>query len=136
MQRLTAAIALFLACTFAVVTAQEPPPDLTGIWQVSGEDGDQAYHGVLMLERRDDGTYRATVATFGAATRGIGILKGGVLSVAWIQPAGDGIAAGLTVYDVSAAGKKLDGEWRTIGPGKSPRIEKAKWVAKLKPSET
>lgn len=130
----------FVACALIVawtVRAQDTPlADLSGIWQLSGEDGDQAYHGVLLIEQQDDGKFRVLSATLSGSARGVGIRKGDVLSVAWVQPQGDALVIGLTVYTIKDGGKTLEGEWRTLGPGKSPRTERAKWLAKLKASET
>ena len=89
-----------------------------------------------MLELQEDDSYRANVCTMGATAKGIGLRKGDVLSVGWVLPSVDGVAVGVTVYAIKDGGKLLDGEWRTRGELKAPRTESARWVAKLKPSET
>jgi len=119
----------------SAVAIQDKPQDLTGIWQVAGEDGDKAYHGVLLIRQEDDGTYNVRVSTIGSTTRGVGICKGNILSVGWAQAIGDSHIVGVTVYEISKDGKSLDGEWRQIGENNAPRKERAKWLAKIKPSE-
>lgn len=135
MKRIVALIAVFAFAFLSGASAQDQPqPDLSGIYHHSTESGDDISYGVLMLERQDDGTYKARAATFGSAARGVGIRKGDVLSVSWVQPTENGVGVWLTVYAIK--GKSLDGEWIAIGPGKASRTEKARWVAKLKMPET
>lgn len=123
-----------LSLTFFLHAQQPTKDDLSGIWQLAGDDGGSAYHGVLMVQQEDDGTYKVAACTLSSSARGIGMRKGDILSVAWYQKNGDGIAVGLTVYTIK--GKSLEGEWRTVAqPNKAPRTERAKWLAKLKPSE-
>ncbi len=128
-----ATIAFILAASLGATPQDKAPADLSGIYQLSGQEGPDEYHGVLLLDKQDDGTYKMRVATFGGSFRGVGIRKGDILSCAWAQPSGDGLMLGLTVYAIK--GKILEGEWTTVGAGKMPRTEKARWIAKLKADE-
>lgn len=98
--------------------------DLTGIYSVSGNDGQKDYAGCCLVIRAGEGFLfmwsTAVVLEQGVATatmRGTGMRKGETLSVAW----GDGTKGnGVTVYAVD--GKRLVGEWvQTPGIGRRNR---------------
>ena len=55
---------------------QEPKPlDISGIWQLVGQEGDDKYHGAILIEQQDDGSCKVATCTLDTMTRGIGIRK-------------------------------------------------------------
>jgi hypothetical protein len=97
----------------ALKAEAEPVVDLTGIYSVSGNDGEKDYSGAALVVKAGAGYlvmwHTCVVLPEGVATasmRGTGMLKGTSLCVAW----GEGAKGnGITVYEV--AGKRLVGEW-------------------------
>jgi hypothetical protein len=105
----------------ALKAEAEPVVDLTGIYSVSGNDGEKDYGGCCLVIKAGAGYlvawHTCVIMPEGVAQssmRGTGLLKGDTLSVAW----GDsGKGNGITVYAV--AGKRLVGEWaQTPGLGR------------------
>ena len=136
--RLSGAAVIVFA--MAIAASSQPPvkagkQDLSGIWQLAGQEGDDAYHGAILIEQQEDGSCKVATCTLDSMTRGIGIRKGNTLSVGWALQGKDRIIVGVTVYTISADGKAMDGEWRTQGTAKMPRTEKARWVSQIKQAE-
>jgi hypothetical protein len=102
----------------------DPVVDLTGIYSVSGMEGDKHYAGTSLVVRAGDSyvviSASAHVAEEGTSsfiTRGTGLRRGDTFAVAWGP--GDG-KNGITVYTISPDGKRLSGEW-TVTSAKSQR---------------
>lgn len=90
--------------------------DFSGIYHVQGTQDGNAYAGCTILKKQSDNTYIAHTIAGPVHTRGVGIAKGKVLSIAWRPLNSDGpLALGCTVYEISADGKTLDGEWYSPG---------------------
>ena len=130
--RLGVSAAVVFAMAFAVASQPPAKKDLSGIWQLSGQEGDDLYHGAILIEQLEDGSCKVATCTLDTMTRGVGIRKGNTLSVGWALQGKDRIIVGITVYTISADGKSLDGEWRTQGKAKMPRTEKARWIGPIK----
>jgi hypothetical protein len=114
------ALAIFLLC-LSVPTAQEPKDkikpvepiaDLTGIYAVSGNDGDTGYSGSCLIVQAGEGVvliWSTAVHTENgmalSVVKGTGMRKGDMLCVSWGNDKGNGI----NVYKVTD--KALRGDW-------------------------
>jgi hypothetical protein len=106
MRRLLLSLAL-LPLLGGAAAAQSPGP-----YTVQGRNPDgSGYTGTLDLAAGPNGTALVTWRVAGTTVRGIGLLVGQTLSVAY--PAGNG-AVGLAVYEVRPDGQ-LEGPWTADG---------------------
>jgi multidrug transporter EmrE-like cation transporter len=93
--------------------ADEVVGDLSGIYSVTGTDGDKEYNGTCLVVKAGEGyvflwsTISQIEGGLGFATmKGTGLRKNDMVSVSW----GNEKANGITVFTVLANGR-LRGEW-------------------------
>jgi hypothetical protein len=106
--------------------------DISGVYLVSGKDGQKSYAGAVVIRQLGE-VYFAQYAVGGTSTLGIGVRLGDRLSVGWVQAEGK-MTRGVTVYTVK--GKRLDGRWATLPTSGVVHSETLTWLAALPADET
>ena len=105
--------------------AQEKNADLSGIWHVSGKEGDQPYAGIAIFIKKADGIYRYDAITQGHHSTGIALVKGKTVSISWRFVA-DPKAYAVSQFELTDA-KTLKGFW--VSPGnEEPHPETMRWL--------
>ena len=138
MRKLLAFVLLAFALAVpAIIAADDPPEDLEGIYTVIGKDVTSDYNGCAVIRKHGERyLVQSSLVNFvdgemkhANDLRGIGILQGDTLSVAWKN--GDGV--GITVYEISKDG--LRGRYTTFPGPKNISHETMKRIGPLPKSQ-
>lgn len=112
--RVFALPALLFTTAFLPPFQPDPPPepDLSGVYELQGHDGDgKPYSGLAILKKKNDGYLVQWTTQVGGNTVGLGTLDGDKFICAWVRDP----VIGQTVYTVSKDRKTFDGRWQSIG---------------------
>ncbi len=90
--------------------------DGTYTCQGTNPGSDKKYEGTVMITPKGE-NYTFTWNIGGKVSKGVGLVNGDLLSVAYTSDEGN-TYFGLVVYEIMQEGKRLEGQW-TVYPGSS-----------------
>jgi len=131
----SAACLVTLLAVSLVCAQDEPPKDLSGIYEVHGQDANgEPYSGIAFFKKRGDGYICQFTTGVGANAVGVASISddGMTLSASWLREP----VVGQTIYALSKKGKIMTGKWTALGGDVKFRSEiltyLAPWPAKKK----